>query len=99
MSNPLLWLLFFVLLVLVASWWSRTLIGLVAGLVLIGVGGATALWGVPHLRDALVLRCLKASEYGQPQQPGLYAIAVRWGTGRRGQRGGTRLEAQARPVT
>ena len=76
MSNPPLWLLSFVLLLLVASWWSRTAIGLVAGLVLIGVGGATALWGVPHLRDALVLRRLKASEYEQPQQPGLYAIAV-----------------------
>ena len=50
-------------------------IGLAAGLVLIAVGLGEALWGVGHLRDPLVGRRLKVTEYEQPQQPGIYAIA------------------------
>jgi hypothetical protein len=49
---------------------------LAAGLVLITVGVSLALWGVPHLRDPFVGRRLKWSEYEQPQQPGIYAIAT-----------------------
>src|SRR6185503_2273139 len=65
-----------VALLVVGSVWTHTRIALAAGLVLIGGGAAIALWGVPHLRDPLVLKSLKWSEYEQPQQPGIYAIAA-----------------------
>lgn len=63
-------------LLVVGSVWKHTRIALAVGLVLIGGGAAIALWGTLHLRDPLVLKRLKWSEYEQPQQPGIYAIAT-----------------------
>ena len=72
------WLLSIVIvaLLVVGSVWRHTRIAFAVGLALIGGGAAIALWGVPHLRDPLVLKRLKWSEYEQPQQPGIYAIAT-----------------------
>ncbi len=70
------WLLFVVALLVIGAAWRHTRVALAAGLILIGVGAATALWGVPHLRDPFVLRRLKSFDYERPQQPGLYAIAT-----------------------
>jgi len=69
------WVLAAVLLPLIASLWSRTRIGLAAGVILIAVGGTTALWGIPHLRDPLILM-RKGFDSERPQQLGLVAIAM-----------------------
>jgi len=75
MPDTGVWFSAIVVLLLIASLRSRAGIGLAAGVILIGVGAMTALFGIPHLRDPLLLTRLKVFDYEQPQQPGLQRIA------------------------
>jgi drug/metabolite transporter (DMT)-like permease len=75
MLHDVLPLLVMLALLVVGFFWDRPRVQLAVGIILIAVGAAFALWGVPHLRDPVELR-RRAFDYDRPQQPGLFAIGL-----------------------